>query len=146
MYSYIQKTITIIHYIFLIIFILSIFIPDKYLIYIIFLRPLTMIHWDFNNNQCFLTEVAYNYDDNYYPGISLFKYEKYKNFVKQLYNYNIYFDNYDSMTSIINNIFNICWLIVFIRALIYYRKDIVKDWLSIKKHIVSRFVCDSCKG
>jgi len=33
-----------------------------------------------------------------------------------------------------------------IRAIIYYRKDIVK-WLSkIRKHFIFRFLCDSCKS
>jgi hypothetical protein len=129
----------------ILIFVIGPFLTGKYLIYYLFLWPAIYFHWYFNDNKCMITEIEYNIDKNFFSNIDEYRHYSKSKFFSILNKVNIIFTNFDSFDNFLNYYRSILWIIVFIKALIYYRKDIAKDWVSIKKHIVLRFICDSCK-
>jgi len=108
--------------------------------------PAIYIHWYFNDNKCMLTEIDYSLDKKNYNGINEYIYHSKSSFFSILNKLNIFFPDYDSFNNWLNYYRSILWIIVFIRAVIYYKKDIAKGWIETRKHFVARFVCDSCKG
>jgi hypothetical protein len=141
-----HKLLFFIHAFLFIVFSIGPFLSGKYLIYYLFLWPGTRIHWSFNDNMCMLTELEFKTNNNFFNNINEYIFHYTSNTLKTLNKFNINFQNFDSYNETIFSYYNILWIIVFIRALIYYRKDIAKDWVSIKKHVVYRFICDTCKG
>jgi hypothetical protein len=47
--------------------ILGAFLPKKYLFYYIIAWPITYIHWQFNKQQCILTQLEYFIDNKAFP-------------------------------------------------------------------------------
>jgi len=127
------------------IMVFGIFIPDKYLIYYLFLMPGMFFQWRFNDKQCILTEIEFKVSNNHHNNIDeMLIYDKTKvvNIIKK---FNIFFDNYDTFHNYMCYSAFILWIFAFIRALIYYRKDIAKDWKSIKTPFMKQFINDKYK-
>ena len=122
------------------------FLPGKYLIYYLFFWPGMYIHWQLNDGMCMLTDIEFKISNYFFNNINDYIFYSFNKYSTILRKFNIIFSNIDYYNKIMKQYNNILWIIVFIRALIYYRNDIVKDWVSIKKHIVSRFICDTYKG
>jgi hypothetical protein len=122
------------------------FLPGKYLIYYLFIWPAVYIHWRFNDNMCMLTELEFKTSNKFFNNIHEYIFDNTSNTFSYLKKININFLNFDSYYNTLNYYNSILWVIGFIRALIYYWKDIAKDWVFIKKHFVSRVICDTCKG
>ena len=104
------------------------------------------IHWQLNDGMCMLTDIEFKISNYFFNNINDYIFYSFNKYSTILRKFNIIFSNIDYYNKIMKQYNNILWIIVFIRALIYYRNDIVKDWVSIKKHIVSRFICDTYKG
>jgi hypothetical protein len=145
MIEFLQKIITTLHVSLFIVFTIGPFLPGKYLIYYLFLWPAIYVHWYFNDDKCMLTEIEYNIDRQYYNGINEYMFHSKSGFFSILNKLNIFSPNFDSFNNWLNYYRSILWIVVFIRALIFYRKDIAKGWIEIKKHFISRFVYDICK-
>ena len=140
------KQIFIIFHLFLIlIFIIGPFLPGKYLIYYLFLWPLVYIHWYFNDDRCMLTELEYNTDTDFFSSFNEYSFFSKDSIFSVFKKIDIFFDSEHSFNKSLDKIRTTLWIVAFIRAVIYYRKDIFKYWASIKKHIVTRFICDSLK-
>jgi len=140
-----EKIVKITHLLLVIIFIIGPFLPGKYLIYYLFLWPAVYFHWYFNDDMCMLTEIGYNIDSNFYNSISEYYYYSNNSIFSLIKIINRYFTNSDTSIDTLNNLRSILWIFAFIRALIYYRKDIAKNWSIVSKHFISRFICYSCK-
>lgn len=110
--------IELIHEIFVIVMIYGFILPKPFLKYYLFLWPLTWLHWQFNNDKCFLTQMEYRFKgikeespisskDHNYP------------FMRKLYSkFNINLSDDQIHTFIIMKI-NIFWLIGVMRYLKY---------------------------
>ena len=136
-----QKVITILHIFLIVLFIIGPFLPGKYLIYYLFLWPATYIHWYFNDDNCMLTEIEYSLDKQYHNGLNEYIFNSKRGFFAVLGNL-----KYDLLNVNFTYYRTILWIVAFIRAFIYYRKDITKWWEIVRKHFVSQFICDSCRG
>ena len=145
MVNFLQIILIILHASLVIIFTIGPFLPGKYLIYYLFLWPVTYIHWYFNDNKCMLTEIEYNVDRQHYNGINEYIYNSKGKFLSFLNKINIFFPNFDSFDNWSNNYRSILWIIAFFRAVIYYKKDIAKGWSTTGKYRTSWFVFDTCK-
>jgi len=138
-----SKILKYIHILVNVIIFFGIFLPAKYLIYYLFLCPFIYLHWQFNDNQCMLSELEYKLDDNFSSNIKEMNNYNYRS-IKDLFKiFGIYFDNIDHFLLI--KICMILWVIAFIRYLVYYRKNISKFWSTIKKPLVRRLINDSYK-
>ena len=135
-----QKLITILHISLLFVFIVGPLLPGKYLIYYLFLWPAIYLHWYFNDGGCMLTEIEYNLDKQYYNGLDEYIFNSKSGFFASLGKF-----KFDFLNANLNYYRTILWIIAFIRALIYYRKDITKDWLVVGKPFISRFIYESRK-
>lgn len=112
------KIIEIFHEIFVITMIYGFILPKPFLKYYLLLWPITYIHWQFNNDKCFLTELEYKFKgikeespisskDHNYP------------FMRKLYSkFNIHLTDEQIHNFIIMKI-NIFWLIGAVRYLKY---------------------------
>ena len=116
------------------------------MIYYLFLWPAVHSHWGFNDNMCMLTELEFKTNNNFFNTINEYIFHYTGNILKTFNKININFQNFDSYNYTLFSYYTILWIIVFIRALIYYRNDIVKGWKGIKKTFIHRFICDTCKG
>ena len=140
-----HKLLFFIHILLSVIFIIGPFLPNKYLIYYLFLWPSVYIHWHFNDNNCMLTELEFKSNNKFFNNINEYIFY-YSSITLKIFNkFNINFSNFDSYYKALNYINTILWVVVFIRALIYYRKDILNDWRAVKKDIIVRFLCDTLK-
>lgn len=146
MNNLLQKILVLLHLFLLVIFFIGPFLPGKYLIYYLFIWPFTYIHWHFNNDQCILTDLEFKTSGEFFNGITEYKHYSKSLFFSKLSKLNIHFSNVDSFDNFLDYSRSILWIIVFIRALVYYRNDIVKGWKSVKKTFVHRFICEACKG
>jgi hypothetical protein len=140
-----HKLLFIIHGFLFIIFTIGPFLPGKYLLYYLFLWPAVYIHWRFNDNMCMLTELEFKTNNKFFNNIHEYIFDYTSNTLTLFNKFNISFSNFDSYYNTINNYYTIVWVISFIRALLYYRNDIVKAWSAIKKTFFRRFICDACK-
>ena len=140
-----KKVLVFFHLSLVLIFIVGPFLPGKYLLYYLFLWPIVYIHWYFNDNRCMLTEIEYNNDTDYFSSINEYSFFSKDVIFSSLKKFDIFFTNEYSFNALLDKIRTILWIIAFIRAVIYYRKDIVKWWLSVRKYFIFRFLCDSCK-
>ncbi len=143
----VANVIRIIHCILMLTLLFGVFLPDKYLIYYIFLWPAIYTHWMFNDSHCMLTELEANFDQKF---ISVNNHEevrhhKYRDIFKNLKSFNIYFDNMDSFISHFYGIVILCWIVGIIRILYYYKKNIYYVWSMIKKPLTRRLVNDKYK-
>lgn len=145
MIEFLQKIITAIHVSLFIVFTIGPFLPGKYLIYYLFLWPVIYVHWYFNDDKCMLTEIEYNIDRQHYNGINEYNFHSKSRFFSILNKLNIFFPNFDSFNNWLDYYRSILWIVVFIRALIFYRKDIAKGWIETKKYFTSRFIYDICE-
>jgi hypothetical protein len=141
-----HKFLFFIHAFLFIVYTIGPFLPGKYLIYYLFLWPAIHIHWYFNDNMCMLTEIEFKISNNFFNNINDYIFYSFTKYSTILSKFNIKFSNIDSFHNALNYYSIILWIIVFIRALIYYRNDIVKGWKGIKKTFIHRFICDICKG
>lgn len=146
MIEILKKLLTIFHVSLFIIFTIGPFLPGKYLIYYLFLWPAVYIHWHFNDNNCMLTEIEYSMDQQYYNGLTEYIFHSKNGFFSILKKLHILFPNFESLNSWLDNYRSALWIIAFIRALIYYQKDIVNWVAGTKRHFITRFICDFCKG
>lgn len=135
-----QKLITILHISLFVVFIVGPFLPGKYLIYYLFLWPVIYLHWYFNDGVCMLTEIEYSLDKQHYNGLDEYIFNSKSGFFATLGKFKL-----DFLNANLNYYRTILWIIVFIRALIYYRKDITKDWSVVRKPFISRFIYELCK-
>lgn len=140
-----QKLLLFLHLYLFVILLIGPFLPGKYLIYYLFILPAIYVHWYFNDDRCLLTELAYNIDKNFYNSINEYYYYSKSSIFTFLKKINNYFPNIRNLGDKLDYFRSILWVIVFIRALIYYRKDIAKDWGAIRKHFIFRFLYDSYK-
>jgi hypothetical protein len=141
-----KKVLVFVHLSLVLIFIIGPFLPGKYLLYYLFLWPLVYIHWYFNDDRCMLTELEYNNDTDFFSSLNEYSFFSKDSIFTALRKINIFFNNEHSFHISLDKIRTTLWIVAFIRAIIYYRKDIVK-WLSkIRKHFIFRFLCDSCKS
>ena len=136
-----QKVITFLHISLIVLFVIGPFLPGKYLIYYLFLWPFTYIHWYFNDDRCMLTEIEYNLDKQHHNGLDEYIFNSKRGYFAFLSN-----SKYDFVNVNIDYCRTILWIVAFIRALIFYKKDITKWWDILRKHFISRFICDSCRG
>ena len=140
-----KKVLVFVHLLLLLIFIIGPFLPGKYLIYYLFLWPLVYIHWYFNDDRCMLTELEYNIDTDFFSSLNEYSFFSKDSIFSALRKINIFFNSEHSFNTSLDKIRTILWIIAFIRAVIYYRKDIVKSFSNIRKHFIFRFLCDSCR-
>jgi len=56
--KYMRYFFNLIHYSIAAFMTLGSFLPKKYLVYFIFVWPITVLHWKTNNNKCFITEFV----------------------------------------------------------------------------------------
>lgn len=54
-----SKIINFIHTIYVLLMTFGFVLPESFLQYYLFLWPITWLHWQFNNNKCFLTQLEY---------------------------------------------------------------------------------------
>jgi len=139
-----SKLVRIIHLLLLFTLIFGVFLPNKYLIYYLFLLPAIYVHWFFNDNKCMLTELESQFDQKH---VNLNNHEevrhyKYIDIFEILKKINIHFDSTDSFNSYLYNIFFICWVVGLIRFFNYYKKGISYIWSFIKKPLGSRLIGD----
>lgn len=146
MIEIIEKIIVFFHVFLIFIITIGPFLPGKYLIYYLFLWPAIYFHWHFNDNKCMLTEIEYNINKKFFNNIVVYDYYNKIYLFSILRKLNINFSNFDSFDNFFLLFSSILWIIAFIRALIYYRKDFSKDWNSVRNHFISRFIYDSCKS
>ena len=140
-----KKVLVFVHLLLLLIFIIGPFLPGKYLLYYLFLWPLVYIHWYFNDDRCMLTELEYNIDTDFFSSLNEYSFFSKDSIFSALRKINIFFNSEHSFNTSLDKIRTILWIIAFIRAVIYYRKDIVKSFSNIRKHFIFRFLCDSCR-
>ena len=145
MNEFLTKIFRILHISVFFILVYGAFIPSKYLIYYLFLLPMLVLHWIFNNNSCMVTDIEFVVNSNHYNNENEMIYYLNMELFNILKKINIKFDNFDSFHSFLYYTWGILWIFAFIRALIYYRKDIAKNWSIVSKHFISRFICDPCK-
>ena len=88
-----------------------------------------------------LTEIEYSLDKQYHNGLNEYIFNSKRGFFAVLGNL-----KYDLLNVNFTYYRTILWIVAFIRAFIYYRKDITKWWEIVRKHFVSQFICDSCRG
>ena len=141
-----HKLLFFIHGFLFIVFSIGPFLPGKYLIYYLFLWPAVYIHWHFNDNTCMITDLEFKTSNKFFNNIDEYIFHYTSNVFSSFNKFNINFSNFDSYYKAIYDYYSILWIIVFIRALVYYRNDIVKGWKGIKKTFIHRFICDTCKG
>jgi|688.fasta_scaffold465244_2 hypothetical protein len=146
MIEFLQKIIIAFHVSLFVVFTIGPFMSGKYLIYYLFLWPSIIVHWYFNDGNCMLTEIEYNIDGQHYNGINEYIFHSKSGFFSILNILHRFFPNFDYLNNGFNYYRSILWIIAFIRALIFYRKDITKWWENVRKHFISRFICDSCRG
>ena len=146
--SFKSKLVKIIHYIVTFTLIFGIFLPNKYLIYYIFLWPAVYAHWFFNDNKCMLTELELHFNQKFI-NINIdeeVNHHKHIENLEGLKKFNIYFDNIDSFTSYFYNIVVVCWVIGFIRLVVYYRKNILNFLSIIIPPLSKRVIYDKYKS
>jgi hypothetical protein len=142
-----SKLVRYIHLVYMGTLIFGVFLPSKYLIYYLFLLPALFIHWYLNNNRCMLVELESHFDNNYL-NINVHeevRYYQFQNIFKMLKNFNIRLYDGDLFISLIINVSIICWIIGFIRFIIYYRKNILNIWSVIKHPLSKRVLHDKYK-
>ena len=135
------------HYAFMLSLIIGVFLPSKYLIYYLCLLPAMYIHWGFNDNRCMLTELESHFDNN---NLNINNHEEvrhyqFENLSKLLKIFNIDIYNSDSFISALLNISLICWVIGFIRVIIYYKKNILNIFSLIIPPLSKRVIHDKYK-
>jgi hypothetical protein len=140
------KLLFIIHASLFFIFTIGPFLPGKYLIYYLFIWPGIYIHWRFNDNMCMLTELEFNTNNYFFNNINEYIHYYTSRYFRVLSKFNINFSNVESYNKLMGYYNTILWIIVFIKALVYYRNGIVKGWKGVKKTFINRFICDTCKG
>jgi hypothetical protein len=141
-----KKVLVFVHLSLVLIFIIGPFLPGKYLLYYLLLWPLIYIHWYFNDDRCMLTELEYSIDTDFFGSLNEYSFFSKDSIFSALRKINIFFNNEHSFNISLDKIRTTLWIIAFIRAVIYYRKDIVKWFSKIRKHFIFRFLCDSCKA
>jgi hypothetical protein len=94
----------------------------------------------FNDGGCMLTEIEYSLDKQHYNGLDEYIFNSKSGFFATLDKIKL-----DFLNANLNYYRTILWIIAFIRALIYYRKDITNDWSVVIKPFISRFIYESCK-
>jgi hypothetical protein len=127
--------------------IFGVLLPSKYLIYYLFLLPALYLHWYFNDNKCILSELE-SYFDNENSNINNqdeARYYQLETIFKMLKKINIYLYHGDLFISTLLNISIVCWIIGFIRFIIYYRKNILNIWEVIKNPLGKRVIHDKYK-
>jgi hypothetical protein len=127
--------------------IFGVLLPSKYLIYYLFLLPALYLHWYFNDNKCILSELE-SYFDNENSNINNqdeARYYQLETIFKMLKKFNIYLYHGDLFISTLLNISIVCWIIGFIRFIIYYRKNILNIWEVIKNPLGKRVIHDKYK-
>lgn len=142
-----SKLVRFTHLLLLFVLIFGVFLPNKYLIYYLFLLPAIYVHWYFNDDKCMLTELESQVDQKH---VNLNNHEevrhyKYIDIFEMLKKINIYFNSADSFTSYLYNIFFICWIVGLIRFFNYYKKNISNAWSFIKKPLQRRMITDRYK-
>ena len=140
-----RKVLVFIHLLVAVLIIIGPFLPGRYLIYYLLLWPMLHIHWHLNNGMCMLTELEYNTDTNFFSNINEYIFFSRDNIFSFLRKINIFVSDEQSYHNLLEKIRGALWIVAFIRALIYYRKDIVKWSSKIRKHFIFRFLCDSYK-
>ena len=142
-----SKLVRFFHYAYMLTLIFGIFLPSKYLIYYLFLLPAIYIHWYFNNNQCMLAELESSLDNNYLNinNHEEVRYYQINNIFKTLKKINIYLYDGNLFISTLLNISIVCWVIGFIRFIIYYRKNILNTWKVVKNPFGKRIIDDKYK-
>lgn len=99
------------------------------------------VHWYFNDGGCMLTEIEYSLDKQHYNGLNEYIFNSRHGFFATLGKVKL-----DFLNANLNYYQTILWIIAFIRALIYYRKEITK-WGEIgRKRFISRCIYESCNG
>jgi hypothetical protein len=127
--------------------IFGVLLPSKYIIYYLCLLPALYLHWYFNDNKCMLSELE-SHLDNENSNINNqdeARYYQLETIFKRLKKINIYFYDGDLFISLILNVSIICWIIGFIRFIIYYRKNILNIWSVIKHPLSKRVLHDKYK-
>jgi hypothetical protein len=142
-----SKLVRVFHYLYMGILIFGIFLPSKYLIYYLWLLPGIFLHWYFNDNKCMLAEIESQIDNN---NLNInnheeVRYYQIKNIFKVLKKFNIYLYHGDLFISTLLNISIVCWIIGFIRFIIYYRKNILNIWEVIRHPLGKRVIHDKYK-
>jgi len=135
------------HYTYMLTLIFGVLLPSKYLIYYLFLLPALYLHWYFNDNKCILSELE-SYFDNENSNINNqdeARYYQLETIFKMLKKINIYLYHGDLFISTLLNISIVCWIIGFIRFIIYYRKNILNIWEVIKNPLGKRVIHDKYK-
>jgi len=135
------------HYTYMLTLIFGVLLPSKYIIYYLCLLPALYLHWYFNDNKCMLSELE-SHLDNENSNINNqdeARYYQLETIFKRLKKINIYFYDGDLFISLILNVSIICWIIGFIRFIIYYRKNILNIWSVIKHPLSKRVLHDKYK-
>jgi len=141
------KLLRYLHYTYMLTLIFGVLLPSKYLIYYLFLLPALYLHWYFNDNKCILSELE-SYFDNENSNINNqdeARYYQLETIFKMLKKINIYLYHGDLFISTLLNISIVCWIIGFIRFIIYYRKNILNIWEVIKNQLGKRVIHDKYK-
>lgn len=121
------------------------FLPAKYLIYYLFIGPTLYFHWLYNDNKCMITELEFKTDNNFFNNFTEYIFYKTKRTFSNYNKFNINFKSFESYYKAMIYYIIILWIVAFIRALVYYRKNISSFWSTIKKSLVRRLINDSYK-
>lgn len=142
-----SKLVRFVHYVCMGSLIFGVFISSKYLIYYLFLLPAMFLHWYYNDNRCMLTDLESQVDNNHFNinNHEEVRYYQFQNIFKILKKFRINFYNGDVFISTLLNISIVCWIIGFIRFIIYYRKNILNFLAGIKTPLGKRVIDDKYK-
>lgn len=101
--------------------VLGVFLPSKYLIYYIPFWPLVYLHWKFNSNRCFLTELEYWIESKPFPSTvnNDHNYPFIRSMTGKL------FDKLtnDQLHQLVITLFTLTWFIGLIRYYFYITKN-----------------------
>ena len=142
-----SKIVRYFHYTCMLVLIIGVFLPPKYLISYLCLLPAIYIHWYFNDNKCMFVELESQLDNknlniNNHEEVRHYQFE---NIFKTLKNFNIRVYHGDSFMSALLNISMVCWVIGFIRLVVYYRKNILNTLSIFTPPLSKRVIHDKYK-
>ena len=135
------------HYTYMLTLIFGVLLPSKYIIYYLCLLPALYLHWYFNDNKCMLSELE-SYFDNENSNINNqdeVRHYQLETIFKMLKKINIYFYHGDLFISQVLNVSMVCWIIGFIRLIVYYRKNILNILSVFTGPLSKRFIHDKYK-
>jgi hypothetical protein len=139
-----SKAVRYIHYAFMLLLVFGFILPHKYLIYYLFLLPGILIHKNLNDNKCMLTELESLLDNknlniNNHEEVRYYQFDNIFNILKKI---DIRFYHGDLFLSTYLNISIVCWIIGFIRFIVYYKKNISNILLVVKSSFRKTIIYD----